>query len=603
MEGFRPGPRATVSAGVRMFQNVRGAEMIGEAVSNTGLAGSSRTLVCTGPAAPVPDWDIYRTNPGGAPLECADGTSQFATSVPGVALFDRNFNQSRSIRPEVRWRGAILGNRFNATFSALHSINLNQQSSIDLNFAPTEDFRLDSEGGRPVFAPATAIDPTTGAIAPRASRISNDFNRVSSIRSDLRSHSSQFGVSLSPLNYNPTRFRWSVGYNYLNVRDQYVGFSSTVGNPLERRWSHSQTPQHSINYSLTYNFWDYFDVMWFSQFSSGMRYSPMVAGDINGDNTSFNDRAFVFDPATTSDPAVAEGIQALLDNGSSSARECLASQLGRLARRNSCTAPWSITGSSLRINIHPIKLKLPPRANISFSVTNPLGAADLLINGSDNLKGWGQRRNPDQSLLFVRGFDQATQTFKYEVNRRFGATSAQQTTARQPVIITASIGFDIGPTRDWQSLKMQLDRGRKIEGNRVTEAQLKQVVANAVMNPMARILQASDPLGLSRRQADSLAMLSRGFTLALDSIWTPVARFYGGLDSTYSQSEAHDRFARGREAAVNYLIKVAPTVKKLLTKSQLRRLDSSITNMLEPRYLERVRAGAASSGIGFPIFF
>jgi hypothetical protein len=108
---------------------------------------------------------------------------------------------------------------------------------------------------------------------------------------------------------------------------------------------------------------------------------------------------------------------------------------------------------------------------------------------------------------------------------------------------------------------------------------------------------------LSRKQADSLAALSRGYTLTLDSIWTPVAKYYGGLDTTYSTSDAHERFVRGREAAANYLIKIAPSTKKLLTKSQWRRLSPQITNFLEPRYLERVRAGAVAGGIGFPIFF
>jgi hypothetical protein len=326
----------------------------------------------------------------------------------------------------------------------------------------------------------------------------------------------------------------------------------------------------------------------------------MVSGDVNGDNTFGNDRAFVFDPATAN-PEVAAGMQSLLDNGSGAARECLRSQIGGLAKRNSCVTPWTIGGSTLRFSIQPIKLKLPPRANIDFSISNPLAAFDMLVHGSDYTRGWGQQRNPDQNLLFVRGFDPATQSYKYEVNQRFGSTDAQQIINRSPVVLTAAVRLDVGPTRDWQGVKMQLDRGRKAQGNRVTEAQLKSTIMNAVPNPMARILQV-DVLGLTRKQADSLAMLSRGFNLTLDSIWTPVARYYGGLDTVYSASDAHERFVRGREAAANYLIKVAPHVKKLLTKSQIRRLAPGLQQLLEPRYLERVRAGTVSVS-GIPIFF
>jgi hypothetical protein len=602
-QGFVTGPRAILRAGVRVLQNVQGPGLIQSQMAATGLPGSSLTLICTGPVTPFADWETYRTNPGAAPTECADGSSQFATSLPSVNMFDKDFKQSTSVRPTVSWSGAVLGNRFRGSFEGTYSYNFHQVGVVDLNLDPTERFSLDNEGNRPVFVPATAIDPGTGSIASRASRRSTDFNSVNSAVSDLSSQSSQITIGLSPLTLNETRFTWSTSYTLQYVREKFNGFSSTAGNPFDQSSSVSQGPRHQIQYSLSYNFWDYVSVYYRGSFSSGMRFTPTVAGDINGDGRGFNDRAFVFDPASASDAVVAADLQSLLSSGSSAAQDCLRSQIGRLASRNSCVGPWQPSNNFLSISIQPIKLKLPPRATINFSVQNPLGAADLLLNGADHLKGWGSPRFPDASLLFVRGFDQATQQYKYEVNRRFGATSAQQSTIRSPVVITASISLDIGPTRDWQGLKMQLDRGRKTTGTRVTEAQLKQVVSNAVPNPMARILQTADILGLSRKQADSLAMLSRGFTLTLDSIWTPVAKYFGGMDSTYSASDAHERFERGREAAANYLIKVAPMVKKLLTKSQLRRLSSGITNLLEPRYLERVRAGAVSSGIGIPFIF
>ena len=37
----------------------------------------------------------------------------------------------------------------------------------------------------------------------------------------------------------------------------------------------------------------------------------------------------------------------------------------------------------------------------------------------DDLRGWGQPSFPDRTLMYVRGFDQASQRFIYEINERF----------------------------------------------------------------------------------------------------------------------------------------------------------------------------------------
>ena len=75
-------------------------------------------------------------------------------------------------------------------------------------------------------------------------------------------------------------------------------------------------------------------------------------------------------------------------------RDCLQSQLGRVAGRNSCEGPWTSTGF-LSIAFNPIKVRMPQRATLSLQVANPLGAADMLLHGADNLHGWGQSPTPD----------------------------------------------------------------------------------------------------------------------------------------------------------------------------------------------------------------
>ena len=53
--------------------------------------------------------------------------------------------------------------------------------------------------------------------------------------------------------------------------------------------------RHQIVYNVGYNFFDFVRVNWFGSFRSGTPFTPMVAGDVNGDGFQ-NDRAFVFDP-------------------------------------------------------------------------------------------------------------------------------------------------------------------------------------------------------------------------------------------------------------------------------------------------------------------
>ena len=217
---------------------------------------------------------------------------------------------------------------------------------------------------------------------------------------------------------------------------------------------------------------------------SGVLYSPLVQGDVNGDSFG-NDRAFIYNPSAVAatDPTLAAGIQSLLDNGTKEAVSCLRSQLGQLAGRNSCEGPWTTSGN-LGVSFNSLRIGLPQRATLSIQVQNLLGGVDRLINGDDNLKGWGMNIQPDQQLLYVRGFDASTQQFKYEVNQRFGSTRPSQNVQRSPTSITALIRYDIGPTRERQQLTQQLDRGRTRPGNKPTLQQLRGTANVGLINPM-----------------------------------------------------------------------------------------------------------------------
>jgi hypothetical protein len=601
-EGAARIPRAVVRGGVGVFQNTPNTNLIGGALDNTGLPGAVQQLTCVGLAAPTPDWDAYAADPSSIPTRCADGTlgTVFSNAAPNVTLFSKDFRAPRSIRSNLQWNGPILSNRFSLSVDGTYSVNMNQQSNLDLNFKPQTRFTLADEAGRPVFVQPTSIVPATGANASQDARVSSKYSRVSEILSDLQSRSRQLTFRLSPATFSSS-FSWGLAYVYSNVREQFRGFSSTVSNPLVKEWGRSSfDSRHQITYNVGYNFFDWVRVNWFGQFRSGSPFTPLVAGDVNGDGY-LNDRAFVFSPSNANDPAVAEAMQSLLTNGSSAARDCLSKQIGQLAARNSCQAPW-YQSASMSISFNPVKVRMPQRATLSFQLSNPLGAADLLMHGSSGLKGWGQPSFPDASLLYVRGFDPVTQRYKYEVNQRFGSTN-QAGGFRVPVTLTAMMRFDIGPTRERQLLTQQLDRGRRTEGQKTPENLLRAIYSSGgIPNPMGTILRQQDSLKLTSAQADSLASLNRMYAIRNDAIWSPVAKYFAELPKSYDQGEAYDRYMEARKATVDLLMKIAPAVKDLLTPEQRRKLPAFVASYLEPRYLASIRSGTATftgnSGFG-----
>ncbi|HEX6574452.1 MAG TPA: carboxypeptidase regulatory-like domain-containing protein [Gemmatimonadaceae bacterium] len=598
-EGAFRGPRAVVRGGIGMFQNTPSINSVGNALDNTGLPSGVQQITCIGAAAPIPDWSSYADDASSIPSRCADGSTGtvFASAAPNVALFSKDYVASRSVRSNLQWSGPILNNRFSATIDGTFSLNLNQPGMYDLNFNPAQRFTLGSEDNRPVFVEPTSIVAATGAVSPIDARKSKDFSRVAQLTSDLRSLSRQVSFRLAPATFS-TGVSWGLSYVYSNVREQYRGFSSTVANPQTVDWGRASfDSRHQIVYNVGYNFFDWVRVNWFGQFRSGSPYTPMVAGDINGDGYA-NDRAFI--PGVN--PSAGTNTADLLPNAPDNVRECLDKQRGQLAGRNSCQGPWYST-ASMSFSFNPLKVRMPQRASLSFQVSNPLGAADLLMHGSGKLRGWGQPTQPDNQLLYVRGFNPATRAYNYEVNQRFGQSNQAFGAFRIPVTLTAMMRFDVGPTRERQLLTQQLDRGRRTQGTKAPEPMLRAFYGNGgIPNPLATILRQQDSLKLTSQQADSLAMLNRAYTIRNDGIWTPLIKEFANLADSYDHDIAYDKYMAARRATIDELMRVGPVIKDLLTAEQRRKLPTFIASYLEPRYLASIRAGTASftgsSGFG-----
>src|SRR5206468_8114804 len=98
----------------------------------------------------------------------------FSSTVPNVSLVAPDYIPQRSWRAILNWNMPVLNNRFRLSSGATYSLNLNQQSQIDLNFDRLAQFNLPLEG-RPVFVRPTSIFPTTGSILSRDARITQNY--------------------------------------------------------------------------------------------------------------------------------------------------------------------------------------------------------------------------------------------------------------------------------------------------------------------------------------------------------------------------------------------------------------------------------------------
>ncbi|MGH9888228.1 MAG: hypothetical protein ACREBE_22030, partial [bacterium] len=338
-------------------------------------------------------------------------------------------------------------------------------------------------------------------------------------------------------------------------------------------------------------FKDLFSVALTARAQSGLPYTPFVAGDVNGDGLS-NDRAFVFNPGKA-DPTLASGMTSLLANASSRVNRCLTHQFGTIAGRNSCEGPWTATAAAT-ITLNPEKLGWDNRTTLSLNIANPIAGIDEMLHGSANMRGWGQPATPDGTLLRVRGYDQTTNAFKYEVNPRFGDTRFASSSIRLPFVVTLEARVRLGGDVDHQGLANIIMPGRTRRGEKRSAQQIRQQLLQSVFNPLQGILQVKDSLSiLSQQQIDRLTQLQRRLVMKQDSIWAPVVAYLAPLPDHFVLDEAVERVGPARRAAFDAMIEAMEEVTKILTPEQIADFPPALRSSfdLESLKAQRPRRG------------
>ena len=567
-----------IRGGIGEFRGFLPSSLLSDAIGATGLPGSSERLVCTGPAAPIPDWQAYMTDPSTVPTTCAGGASVFADTAPNVSMIDRGFRPNTAWRAMLGWTNTVKNNY--VAIDGAYSLNLDQPGVVDLNFAGAPKLTLTDEGNRPVYVSSSSVVPATGSVSAVESRQSAEFGRVLNRVSDLRGDARQvtvYGIPNIPVRFGIV----TIGYTYSNARGQSRGFDgSAARDPRAIEWSSQAfTPRHQVVLQAARVFFGgAVGLTVAGRMQSGLRYTPFVAGDINGDGAS-NDRAFVFDPSAVTDTALARGLRDLMNHGSGSARDCLRRQINTIAGRNSCVGPWTATfNASLVIPRLP---KTNGRTQATLNLANPLGGFDQLLHGGDKLHGWGSTPVIDGTLYQVRAFDPTSSRFIYQVNPRFGSTSPSVNTFRSPFRVTLDVRYDYGRNTEEQRLDLNLRIKPPLVGTRASADTIKaRYQRSGFTDVYAVMLRFADSLALSRSQMEQIQAEEKALVVKADTIYASLAAYLVALPRNYDTQQAVKHVSDANDKAWKSIYAEAPFIRGLLTPKQWPRLPRPIYEML-----------------------
>jgi hypothetical protein len=370
------------------------------------------TAVLTGAAAPRPDFPAYRADPSRVPVPDP------VAGAPEVNLVSRDFEMPTT------WKGnlavqQLVGRRLTLGVNLLLSRTADNYHYFDRNLVDAPRFTI--EGGRGVFVPPERIDARGVADATRHATKTPAFGRVRELVGAGAAR--QRAVVLDGGLRLPRASAVNLSYTWNEARDNSsynccapgtATNTAVADDPrdLSKAWGYSDVDfRHKVvAYGALPSVWG-FRLSGRYVARSGTPVSLVVGNDVNGDGTSGNDLAFVFDPDDpATPPEVAASMRQVLANPDNRLRDYIRANLGRIAERNGGRAPWR----------HNVDLRLAREFRFRGQ------RSELLVdifNAANRFEGrWGGYYNLDnkQALLTVTGFDQATKRYTYDVNESIG---------------------------------------------------------------------------------------------------------------------------------------------------------------------------------------
>lgn len=187
----------------------------------------------------------------------------------------------------------------------------------------------------------------------------------------------------------------------------------------------------------------------------------------------------------------------------------------------------------------PLPSKVAGRVNAAVYLTNVLGGVDQLLNGSEGLRGWGSQPFVDPVLLVPRGYDAATQRFRYEANPRFAETRATRVLTREPFRLSFDVNIRLHTNYDLQSLRRAIEPVR-VNGRweRRGEDSLMAQYLRETSSLHRAMITESDSLFLSREQIVKLQRADSVFGDGVRELYRPLAKYLAGEGGEKVSKEA-----------------------------------------------------------------
>jgi hypothetical protein len=569
-------PGVGVNGTIGAYRGVTSSFTMGDLIESTGLPGARIALSCVGAAVPIPDWHTMTEGP----TQCADGTSgsAFAILSPSVRVYDPGFRAPLSWRGNLGVDGIRVPKKWIVGINSVFAYNVFLQSLLDLNLNRASPFFLASEASRPVYASPASIVPATGTISSSASRRNATFTTVTNTISDLRGYNAQVTTTLVPprplwSNRVSLSFSHTLGWGATEARgNPRIGI---VGDPFAKEWVRSPVPLHSFRLTSSGRVsWVNFGINTFVQ--SGVPLTPLVQGDINGDGNANNDRAFIPDPATLGDPALAGQLRDLIAHAPRGARECLTSQLGRMAGANSCSTPWQARMDLTASVTPPASWGYSDRLKITMTTLNASGALVRLFNLESTPLGQSTlSTTPNATLLYVTGFDPATQRFKYGVNQLFGEPTNYGSARRKFAPLQFQLGLEYkfgGPTPN--PMARGLGLRERLNEPPLTDEQRIAAVGRLKRDPAAPILRLRDSLALSSTQTARLDSLSHEFNARADTALTPLTRWVLKKGKRVYDQDLNQRLSPAQSALAKLNAEYSKKAQSVLNPAQVTLLNA-----------------------------
>lgn len=361
--------------------------------------------------------------------------------------------------------------------------------------------------GRPFFASLDSVEPSTGILRPGRVGSTGPVSRDLEVSSALESSAERVVIGIGSPN-GRSRWPFRLGYAWGRAVSTRGGWDADVdGSPwqVERRVA-AWDRRHQLQLEIAHAFGRLDASLWL-RVASGLPYTPLIAGDINGDGNAGNDRARREDLAAlfgTEDGAPMPGGRA---------GRCLAGVTDAPGGA-SCRGPWSVN-SALSLKMDLGSASRFPRARLQLAFENP---ASLLSPG---LQRAGGQPVVDPVAARVRGYDPVARRFTLAPNPAFGARLPLGGAAAGLPRVMIAVEIPLAPTiREQQVDRWFIRRGL---GDPLSVDSLAVLFARGVPNVMTGVLEREDELGLSVAQRTRIATLRDTLATALRRTWLDFA--------------------------------------------------------------------------------